>query len=478
MSKSLVSKIKERIADNALEYINNFNDSVDSNEKKRLILNFNSYLLQTASKLAEAQNNHSDSFQEVKSASEEDYLKVFEIIKSQEKQFITQLSEVRKYASTWLLGTLGGVSLLLVQNQDQLLFIDRRLLISLIAVMGALGLCMLWVLDRQVYHKLLNATILEGINIELSTNNVPTKVRTHTLRLTGQLGWAISIFYLFPIGFLLFISLSFFLRYYEFISTLLLWDFSSKSWWFFVLCQLILGICYICLIVFISILSKPQEFNELAKNISTFERGVNQKQNNLTEAISDDCSRSTRWEKIESILDQLNTLRDTDKKITRNWIWANAIVFIFIVLIQTVSLFVDYNRTTLSSKQEDWGTRLEIIKSLTDTDPNLLNIQVNTKINKIICQQLSFASKEPLKVDTELKNICLTEMLPNKKINISLEESTPNIVNGGNSGITDDEKKKIETQIELIENLLESNGVKTEAVKIENENNPKSIILD
>lgn len=376
----------------------------------------------------------------------EDYSKVFQIIKSQEQQFISQLSETRKIASTWLLGTLGGISILLVQKKDELLLIDQHLLISLIAAMGALGLCMLWVLDRKVYHRLLNATILEGLAIENTANNVPTKVRTHTLRITGQLGYPISIFYLFPISFLLFISLSF---YYKFNP----WSCLSFA----------ITFVYFLLLLFLCLLSIPESLSDLAIKIGRFEEHIKKKE--CLEHILFNPDRTTgslenndwnqlayslyrifqlrRNEKIKYISSNSKTLEE--KKADDIWVCGSVFVAILlliaIVVIYGYSLNLDSQKTKLTQDQTILDKQTSVIMDLgrSLSGSNNLEIEIQNNLSSNICDSLNRVSSN--QINSEDKTYC-----SNNTDNISDIEIVT---------------KQIDTnQIKLIQQILKINGVK------------------
>ncbi|MEO1669899.1 MAG: hypothetical protein AAFR77_03790 [Cyanobacteria bacterium J06631_2] len=403
---------------------------------------------------------------------EQDYSEVFQIIKSQEQQYISQLSEIRKIASTWLLGTLGGISILLVQKKDELLLVDQHLLISLIATMGALGFCMLWVLDRKVYHRLLNATILEGIAIEnnvgtIGDNNIPTKVRTHTLRITGQLGLPISIFYLFPIGFLLFISLSFYWKFTFGLNIVLTMPFLNFSidFWFI---RLIMLLLCVVLMWFLIYLSKPESLSDLAFKIGSFEEQINKITNH-------DCSLFTNtevkrllensgWNRLANKLFVISYLRNEEKGnsfdnenkksyqpilkkkcrsdngfVIRSTIGA-VIILAIIIALYAHSLYLDSIATKITQDRVLEVQQQDIITAIASTIPDYdkEKIELKANLSPNICNQLNIVSAN--KIDSNNKTYCKNNTNNIPKIIIKSKDISTN-------------------QVKLIQKILDINDV-------------------
>lgn len=67
-------------------------------------------------------------------------------------------------ASAWLLAAFGAIGFILSQKLE--VAVHRELLITAIAVAGAIGIALLWVLDLLVYHRLLESCFIEGLILE------------------------------------------------------------------------------------------------------------------------------------------------------------------------------------------------------------------------------------------------------------------------------------------------------------------------
>lgn len=93
--------------------------------------------------------------------------KVVQECGEQERHFNQIQGVYRGLASTWILATLGAVGYLLF-NKD-MAAIPRfpvNLVAAVICFVGATGATLIWVLDLQVYHKLLVAVFDEGLKLE------------------------------------------------------------------------------------------------------------------------------------------------------------------------------------------------------------------------------------------------------------------------------------------------------------------------
>ena len=132
----------------------------------------------------------------------------YERLKLHEEQFSIHLAELKKIASGWLLATFGGLAYL-VGNKNIAPIIDIYLLISAVALLGTIGLLVIWVLDRLLYYKLLKTVILLAIKMEHEYPDILPPIRTTILRTCGQFGFAIAIYYTVPIGVLAGISFYF-----------------------------------------------------------------------------------------------------------------------------------------------------------------------------------------------------------------------------------------------------------------------------
>lgn len=82
----------------------------------------------------------------------------WEIIKTiteAEHHFNNLCFKIRALASTWLLATFAGVGFLLEKTISESIPVDH--LLVLLCWAGSIGILVLWILDLQIYQKLLNA---------------------------------------------------------------------------------------------------------------------------------------------------------------------------------------------------------------------------------------------------------------------------------------------------------------------------------
>lgn len=99
-------------------------------------------------------------------------------IGEEERHFNNLQKEYRLLSSKWLLAALGAIGYLL-QADHNVLF-NNWLLVGFIGFVGNIGIFLLWVMDIRVYHRLLNAAFLQGIEMEESHSWLP-KVRTNMI---------------------------------------------------------------------------------------------------------------------------------------------------------------------------------------------------------------------------------------------------------------------------------------------------------
>jgi hypothetical protein len=106
--------------------------------------------------------------------SAEFFNRVWEIVKAcddREKHFNGLQAAYRTLASTWLLAAFGGIAFAL--STDLKVPLPREALVSGLAVAGALGIALLWVLDVLVYHDLLIVGHTVGKHLEQSLSWLP-----------------------------------------------------------------------------------------------------------------------------------------------------------------------------------------------------------------------------------------------------------------------------------------------------------------
>jgi hypothetical protein len=81
----------------------------------------------------------------------------------EERHFNTLQSVYRGVASSWLLATFGGVGYLLFDKDGN---VTHPWMAGGICILGALGICLLWMLDLHIYHRLLEAAFKQGLDLE------------------------------------------------------------------------------------------------------------------------------------------------------------------------------------------------------------------------------------------------------------------------------------------------------------------------
>src|SRR5215212_6768364 len=93
-------------------------------------------------------------------------LNLYREIGNAERHFNELTHQYRLLASTWLLGTFAAIGYILtnvgVKPNDSLSFY-RELIIAAIALAGATGITLVWILDLKVYQKLLGCFFLAAL---------------------------------------------------------------------------------------------------------------------------------------------------------------------------------------------------------------------------------------------------------------------------------------------------------------------------
>ena len=100
--------------------------------------------------------------------------KAFEIIRlitDSEHHFNDLCFKIRTLASTWLLATFAGVGFILTGQGD--FVFAKTTVVILICWAGAVGVFVLWILDLQVYQKLLNTWFDARKEIEQESTYLP-----------------------------------------------------------------------------------------------------------------------------------------------------------------------------------------------------------------------------------------------------------------------------------------------------------------
>jgi hypothetical protein len=122
-----------------------------------------------------------------------------------ERHFDSLQGTYRTLASSWMLATFAGIGFTLV-NAKNIPF-DWHLAASGVALLGAIGLSLLWMLDVLVYNRLLEAIFYTGILIEEAHPEL-APFRRYTVLITGHSGAIlfVVVFYTVAVSVLLLIS--------------------------------------------------------------------------------------------------------------------------------------------------------------------------------------------------------------------------------------------------------------------------------
>ena len=82
-----------------------------------------------------------------------------------ERHFETISTNYKYIALTWLLATYAGIGFLL-SNETQGLVFNHFIAVSLICILGAVGISLIWHLDMNVYHRFWAALFVEEVLME------------------------------------------------------------------------------------------------------------------------------------------------------------------------------------------------------------------------------------------------------------------------------------------------------------------------
>ena len=119
-------------------------------------------------------------------ANRDSVVQLFLEIGTSERHFNTIEATYRGLASSWLFASFTAIGFIL-SRKTLPIHLDSRLLGCAIAVMGIIGITLLWVIDVLVYHQLLDAWFKQGILLE-KENPWMIPVRTQMLKGTKGKG--------------------------------------------------------------------------------------------------------------------------------------------------------------------------------------------------------------------------------------------------------------------------------------------------
>ena len=98
-------------------------------------------------------------------------IELIRLITESEHHFNNLCFKIRTLASTWLLATFAAVGFVLTKQGD--FFLQKPTIVILVCWAGAMGIFVLWILDLQVYQKLLNAWFDARKEIEEESRYLP-----------------------------------------------------------------------------------------------------------------------------------------------------------------------------------------------------------------------------------------------------------------------------------------------------------------
>jgi hypothetical protein len=165
----------------------------------------------------------------------EDINKQIELITNSERHFNELETEYRKLASTWLLGALGAIGFIL---QAQNLPIDKWYLVMGICWAASVGIYVLYILDLEVYHALLDAFFTEGVKLEVKYFPWVLPIRMSMLKSQNLKGVIYKVLFYYFLSICLLMLISIFAIWFSQIS-------SEKLWIQGAITIIVVTICYI-----------------------------------------------------------------------------------------------------------------------------------------------------------------------------------------------------------------------------------------
>lgn len=133
-----------------------------------------------------------------------DILQQYERLLLHENQFNTHIAEIRKIASAWLLADMGAMAYILKGAQNGVINPLDQTLILVVGLLGAVGLAVLWIMDRMVYAQLLDAAIFLALKMEHAHADELPQIRSTILAYSSYVGAYISAYYYVPVSALVF----------------------------------------------------------------------------------------------------------------------------------------------------------------------------------------------------------------------------------------------------------------------------------
>lgn len=107
---------------------------------------------------------------------------------------------LRTLASTWTLAAFAGLAVLSQVAEKTIWLAPPAFLAWLISVLSAFGLALLWVMDRFVYQRLLDAAFVSGLLLERRHPDLPPVRSLMLAASSGGMSKYLKLFYFAPIA--------------------------------------------------------------------------------------------------------------------------------------------------------------------------------------------------------------------------------------------------------------------------------------
>ena len=105
--------------------------------------------------------------------SHNDVIELYKEICENERHFNELESKYRFQAGAWALSAIAAIGFVALTPSNIGNGIDRGLICSVIAILGAVGITLIWNLDVRVYHQLLDSNFIEGLDLEIAHRWLP-----------------------------------------------------------------------------------------------------------------------------------------------------------------------------------------------------------------------------------------------------------------------------------------------------------------
>ena len=111
------------------------------------------------------------------SLSPAEVIELYREIGETERHFNDLESKYRFQAGAWALSAIAAIGFVALTPADLAGGLDRGLISAVIAILGAIGVTLIWNLDVRVYHQLLDSNFIDGLDLELAHKWLPRSRR-------------------------------------------------------------------------------------------------------------------------------------------------------------------------------------------------------------------------------------------------------------------------------------------------------------